>query len=247
MTEKQTLLEAIDIPQRIHQLIMLIEREQYIAELEQEIGERVRATIEKNQKEDYLREQIKVIQSELGEDEGSQEEQDLYKELLETTPIPEDARQRVAKDIARLARMPTGHPEGAVLRNYLDLLFELPWGKTDPERLNIARARRILNRDHYGLEKVKERILEYLAVRKLRMEIGQTTSKGPILCLVGPPGVGKPQLPARSPKLLEENISGCLWAAFAMKLKSGDIAGPISAPCPDVSLTRFDKLDEIIR
>lgn len=197
MTEKQTLLEAIDIPQRIHQLIMLIEREQYIAELEQEIGERVRATIEKNQKEYYLREQIKAIQSELGEDEGSQEEQDLYKELLETTPIPEDARQRVAKDIARLARMPTGHPEGAVLRNYLDLLFELPWGKTDPERLNIARARRILNRDHYGLEKVKERILEYLAVRKLRMEIGQTTSKGPILCLVGPPGVGKTSI-ARS-------------------------------------------------
>ena len=189
--EKQSLLEIIDTPQRIQQLIILIDREQYIAELEREIGEKVRATIEKNQKEYYLREQIKAIQSELGEAEGTQAEQDVYKRLLDEVPIPAEARSKVAKDVARLARMPAGYPEGAVLRNYLDLLFELPWGKSDPERLNIVRARKILDRDHYGLEKVKERILEYLAVRKLRLEIGETTSKGPILCLVGPPGVGK--------------------------------------------------------
>ncbi len=197
VAEKQELLEVTDIPQRIRQLIMLIDREQYIAELEKEIGEKVRATIEKNQKEYYLREQIKAIQTELGEQEGSQEEQDAYLKLLESTPIPAEAKPKIAKDITRLARMPAGYPEGSVLRNYMDLLFEMPWNKTDPERLDIVQARKVLDRDHYGLEKVKERILEYLAVRKLRMEAGETSFKGPILCLVGPPGVGKTSI-ARS-------------------------------------------------
>ena len=197
IAEKQMLLEEGDTPQRIRHLIMLIDREQYIAELEKEISDKVRATIEKNQKEYYLREQIKAIQTELGEAEGSQQEQDLYLKQLEATPLPADAKAKIAKDITRLARMPAGYPEGAVLRNYMDLLFEMPWGKVDPERLNISQARRILDRDHYGLEKVKERILEYLAVRKLRIEAGETASKGPILCLVGPPGVGKTSI-ARS-------------------------------------------------
>ncbi len=202
---------------------------------------------EKNLKEYYLREQIKVIQSELGEDEGSQEEQDLYKELLETTPIPEDARQRVAKDIAGWPECRPGIPKVlfcAII--WISCLSCL--GQDRSEAMYIARARRILNRDHYGLEKVKERILEYLAVRKLQMEIGQTTSKGPILCLVGPPGgIGKTSIARSVAEALGRKYTGCLWAAFAMKLKSGDIAGPISAPCPDVSLTRFDKPDEIIR
>lgn len=197
LIEKQTLLEATDTIKRIQQLIVLIEREQYIAELEKEINEKVRATIEKNQKDYFLREQIKAIQKELGEQEGTQEELDAYRQQLEKIPIAGDAKARIAKDINRLSRMPAGFPEGSVLRSYLDLLFEMPWGKMDRERLNIAAARRILNRDHYGLEKVKERILEYLAVRKLRYEAGETTFKGPILCLVGPPGVGKTSI-ARS-------------------------------------------------
>ncbi len=197
ISEKQSLLETAETTQRIRKLILLIDREQYIADLEREISDKVRATIEKNQKDYYLREQIKVIQSELGEAEGSKEEQETYSRQLENMPIPADAKARVAKDITRLARMPAGYPEGAVLRNYLDLLFEMPWGKTDSERLDIAAARKILDRDHYGLQKVKERILEYLAVRKLRMENGENTFKGPILCLVGPPGVGKTSI-ARS-------------------------------------------------
>ncbi len=188
---KQALLEAVDTIDRTSSLIELLAREQQIAELEKEISGKVRSTIDKSQKEYFLREQIKAIQTELGEGENALEEQDIYLNLLEKTPIPEDAKEKVAKDIRRLARMPAGYPEGGVLRNYLDLLFEMPWGKNDPERLNIVRARKILNRDHYGLDKVKERILEYLAVRKLRIEGGETGSKGPILCLVGPPGVGK--------------------------------------------------------
>ena len=195
--EKQALLELIDTPERIRQLITLIDREQYIAELEKEIGEKVRSTIEKSQKEYYLREQIKAIQTELGEQEGSQQEQDAYLRLLAKLPLSDEMKSKIAKDISRLVRMPSGYPEGSVLRSYMDLLFEMPWGKMDQERLNIAQARKILDRDHYGLEKVKERILEYLAVRKLRLEAGETSFKGPILCLVGPPGVGKTSI-ARS-------------------------------------------------
>ena len=197
LAEKQGLLETSDTPLRIRQLIILIEREQYIAELEKEISDKVRTTIEKNQKEYYLREQIKAIQTELGEAEGSQEEQDHYMKQLEMTPLPADAKAKISKEITRLARMPAGYPEGSVLRSYLDLLFEMPWGKIDQERLNISQARKVLDRDHYGLEKVKERILEYLAVRKMRMEAGEASFKGPILCLVGPPGVGKTSI-ARS-------------------------------------------------
>ena len=195
--EKQALLETIDTPDRIRRLIELIDREQYIAEIEKEIGEKVRSTIEKNQKEYYLREQIKAIQSELGEQEGSQQEQDHYLRQLEKLPLPKELKEKVKKDIVRLGRMPAGYPEGSVLRSYMDLLFEMPWGKSDKERLNITQARSILDRDHYGLLKVKERILEYLAVRKLRLEAGETSFKGPILCLVGPPGVGKTSI-ARS-------------------------------------------------
>ena len=195
--EKQALLELIDTPERIDRLIVLIDREQYIAELEKEISDKVRATIEKNQKEYYLREQIKAIQTELGEQEGSQQEQDTYLTQLARLPLSDELKKKIAKDINRMSRMPAGYPEGSVLRNYLDLLFEMPWGKMDQESLNIVKARKILDRDHYGLEKVKERILEYLAVRKLRMEAGEISFKGPILCLVGPPGVGKTSI-ARS-------------------------------------------------
>ncbi len=195
--EKQQVLEAVATESRIELLIGLIEREQYIAELEKTINDKVRVTIEKNQKDYFLREQMKAIQKELGDHEGSQEEQDHYLELLEKSGIPDDARPKITKEIARLGRMPSGYPEGGVLRNYLDLLFEMPWGHVDTERLKIAQARRVLNRDHYGLEKVKERILEYLAVRRMRLDAGETTSKGPILCLVGPPGVGKTSI-ARS-------------------------------------------------
>lgn len=197
LSEKQHLLEIFDVAQRINTLIDILTREQSIAELEREIGEKVRSTIEKNQKEYYLREQIKVIQSELGDNEGSQEEQDRYLDLLQQTDMPKEYKGKVAKEISRLSRMQSGNPEGSVLRTYLDLLFEMPWGKVDPERLDIPNARKVLDKDHYGLEKVKDRVLEYLAVRKLRLDAGVAANKGPILCLVGPPGVGKTSI-ARS-------------------------------------------------
>jgi len=196
-TEKQELLEAIDPIDRIQRLVLILGREKYIAELEHDIGEKVRQTVEKNQKEYFLREQMKVIQSELGEHESVQDEIAAFQEQLKNANIPEEARPRLEKEINRLSRMPAGYPEGAVIRNYLDLVFEMPWGGMDEEHLDIAEARKILDRDHYGLKQVKERILEYLAVRKLRLQNGETTTKGPILCLVGPPGTGKTSI-ARS-------------------------------------------------
>lgn len=196
-SEKQEMLEELEPIERISKLIVLLGREQYIAELEKDIGEKVRTTIEKNQKDYILREQMKVIQHELGEQENVQDEVHAYQDLLKQKNIPEDAKPRLEKEIVRMSRMPVGYPEAAVLRTYLDLVFEMPWGKTDEEHLDIARARKVLDRDHYGLKKVKERILEYLAVRKLRIEAGQSGSKGPILCLVGPPGTGKTSI-ARS-------------------------------------------------
>ena len=196
-SEKQELLEAFDPIERIRRLVLLLGREKYIAELERDIGEKVRQTVEKNQKDYFLREQMKVIQSELGEQESVQDEIEGYLKQLKETNIPDEARPRLEKEINRLSRMPTGYPEGAVVRNYLDMIFEMPWGKVDEEHLDITEARKILDRDHYGLKQVKERILEYLAVRKLRLLSGEKGSKGPILCLVGPPGTGKTSI-ARS-------------------------------------------------
>ncbi|NLN46367.1 MAG: endopeptidase La [Clostridiaceae bacterium] len=190
-TDKQSVLDAIDPLERAERVLEMLAHENGIATIEKEIGEKVRASIEKGQKEYYLREQLRVIQSELGEREGSQEEVDALLKLLEKAAIPDEYKSKVEKEIHRLAKLPAAYPEGSVLRTYLDTVFELPWGKTDGERLSIPNARRVLDRDHYGLQKVKERVLEYLAVRKLRTESGDPSMKGPILCFVGPPGVGK--------------------------------------------------------
>ena len=188
---KQYLLEERFPQQRARELIIILQREKLIHELEKDIENKVRFNIDKSQRDYFLREQMKTIQSELGEQENSQQEQENWKKQIDESNIPEEYKEKIRKEIARLIRMPAGFPEASVLRSWVELIFELPWGKTDKEKLNLQRARRILNKDHYGLEKVKERILEYLAVRKLRSDKGETSNKGPILCLVGPPGVGK--------------------------------------------------------
>jgi len=191
LPQRQELLEALDPLVRIPLLIEALEREARIAEMEKEIGDKVRKRVEKGQKEYFLREQMKVIQEELGDKDGSGADLEAYVEQLEKCPMSEDSKKRLSKEIDRLKRLPPGYPEGSVIRSYLDLVFELPWGKVSDERLDIPAARAVLERDHYGLEKVKERILEYLAVRRLRELKGESGVKGPILCLVGPPGVGK--------------------------------------------------------
>jgi len=190
--DKQEILETIDVRERLEKLLDILNNEREVLELERKISQRVKKQMEKTQKEYYLREQMKAIQKELGEKEGRAGEVEELRNQLEKTEVPEKVREKIEKEIDRLEKMPAASAEGSVIRNYIDWLLSLPWGKLTEDDLDIARAEEILNEDHYGLEKPKERVLEYLAVQKLVKKL-----KGPILCLVGPPGVGKTSI-ARS-------------------------------------------------
>ncbi len=187
--DKQLVLEAINVEQRLEQLTELIMREIEILELERRIGLRVRKQMEKAQKEYYLREQMKAIQKELGEKDERQVEAEDYKEKVAKAKFPKEVEQKAFKEIERLEKMPPSSAEGTVVRTYLDWLLALPWSKATRDKIDLNKAEEILNADHYGLEKVKERVLEFLAIRKLTPKL-----KSPILCFVGPPGVGKTSL-----------------------------------------------------
>jgi len=190
--DKQALLEAIAPDERLEKLCSILMKELEIIEMERRIHLRVRKQMEKTQKEYYLREQMKAIQRELGEKDERTAEADELRGRLKELELPDEVRQRALKEIDRLEKMPPLVAEAVVVRNYLDWLLSLPWGVFTDDHLDLEAAEKILNEDHYGLDKVKERILDFLAVRKLTAEL-----KGPILCLVGPPGVGKTSL-ARS-------------------------------------------------
>jgi ATP-dependent Lon protease len=190
--DKQEILETVDVRARLEKLLDILHNEREVLELERKISQRVKKQMEKTQKEYYLREQMKAIQKELGEKEGRAGEVDELRSQLESAEVPEKVREKIEKEIDRLEKMPAASAEGGVIRNYIDWLLSLPWSKETNEDLDIVRAEEILNEDHYGLEKPKERVLEYLAVQKLVKKL-----KGPILCLVGPPGVGKTSI-ARS-------------------------------------------------
>ena len=187
--EKEELLELADVKERMHKLYAFLCKEQEIAELEKNIAQEVRKQIEKNQREYYLREQIKVINKELGDGDERQAEVDEYKKQMEGRDLPPEVTEKLNKELDRLFKMPPMMAESGVIRNYVETLLALPWGIYGKDNFDLKKAEKILNKDHYGLEKVKERILEYLAVRALTK-----SGKGPILCLVGPPGVGKTSL-----------------------------------------------------
>ena len=187
--EKEELLELADVKERMHKLHTFLCKELEIAELEKNITQEVRKQIEKNQREYYLREQIKVINKELGEGDERQAEVDEYKKQMEGRDLPPEVADKINKEIDRLYKMPPMMAESGVIRNYVETLLALPWGIYGKDNFDLKHAEKVLNKDHYGLEKVKERILEYLAVRALTK-----SGKGPILCLVGPPGVGKTSL-----------------------------------------------------
>ena len=185
----QELLEATDIIKRLEKMLSLLQDEIEVLKIEQDINKRVKKKVEKNQKEYYLREKMKVIQDELDEDKSSTDEIEGYYEKLEEAELPENVAEKVEEEIEKLDRTPNMSPEATVIRNYLDCILDLPWNKEKDEEIDIKNSEEILEADHYGLKDVKERILEYLAVRKMA-----PAKKSPILCLVGAPGVGKTSL-----------------------------------------------------
>lgn len=187
--DKQQILESISVKDRLNHLIVILTKEHDLLELESKIQSDAQAVINKGQREYFLREQLKAIQKELGESDDLLLEVDEMREQLENAEMPEKAREAAEKELNRLSKMHSSSPESTVSRNYLDWLINLPWNTSTEDNLDIAHAKEILDEDHYNLEKVKDRILEYLAVRMLKQDM-----KGPILCFVGPPGVGKTSL-----------------------------------------------------
>lgn len=186
LEEKQTLLEEFDLLERLAKLLQIVHHEINILKIEREISQKVKRKIDDNQRGFYLREQLKVIHEELGDCESIDAETQGYKDKIEDLNIPEEVSKKMLKEIDRLSKMQSSSPEASVIRNYLDMLLEMPWGIKDEENKDMALAAEILKNSHYGLDKVKERITEFLAVRKL-----SNGKKSPVICLVGPPGVGK--------------------------------------------------------
>ncbi|MCL2503253.1 MAG: endopeptidase La [Coriobacteriia bacterium] len=184
--EKQQILEAIEPAARLEQTALFLRQELEILELGSKIQSRVKEQMTKSQREYFLREQLKAIQQELGQFDEVQAEIDEYTEKIKAASMPEDVEKKALKELGRLEKMPAASAETGVIRTYLDWLVGLPWNIESEEKLDLVAAQEILDEDHYGLEKVKERVLEYLAVHKLT-----DTMRGPILCFVGPPGVGK--------------------------------------------------------
>ncbi|MED1567372.1 endopeptidase La [Bacillus paramycoides] len=190
--QKQEILEIVSVKERLHTLISIIQDEQELLSLEKKIGQKVKRSMERTQKEYFLREQMKAIQTELGDKEGKGGEVEELREKIEQAGMPEETTKAALKELDRYEKLPASSAESGVIRNYIDWLLALPWTEATEDLIDLAHSEEILNKDHYGLEKVKERVLEYLAVQKLTNSL-----KGPILCLVGPPGVGKTSL-ARS-------------------------------------------------
>mgnify|MGYP001432774448 CR=1 FL=1 len=189
LKDKQELLEMENVKERLNHLLDLISNEKKVLDLERKIGKRVKSSMEKTQKEYYLREQLKAIQKELGEHDGKTGEVAELRKKIEERNMPERVVKVAMKELDRFEKVPQSSAESSVIRNYLEWLISLPWSEKTTDTIEIQRAKEILDKDHYGLNKVKERILEYLAVQKLTNSI-----RGPILCLVGPPGVGKTSL-----------------------------------------------------
>ncbi len=201
IVQKQELLETISVRERLLQIIEILNNEKEVLGLEKKIGQRVKKSMERTQKEYYLREQMKAIQKELGDKEGKEGEIESLKKRIEDAEMPESVEAKAYKELERYEKMPATAAESSVIRNYLEWLITVPWKKETTDILDIVRTEAVLDEDHYGLEKVKERVLEYLAVQQLTQQL-----KGPILCLAGPPGVGKTSLARSIARSLERKF-----------------------------------------
>ena len=199
--DKQVILEELRPMMRLEKVNELLTREIGIMSLEQEIEGKIRQHVGAVQRDHILREQLQVIRRELGETDEDSEIED-YRQKIQALHLEEEVEEKLMKELGRLSKQPFGSAEASVIRNYLDVCLEMPWNVTTKERANVAAARKILDRDHYGLEKVKERILEFIAVKQLN-----PPAKGQILCLVGPPGVGKTSIAISVANALNRKLS----------------------------------------
>ena len=200
--DKQTILNESSLLRRLEKLLMLLRQECQVLEIERDLDDKVNASLDKGQREYYLREQMHIISEELGDSEDTRAEADTYRQKIAALKLDDESTEKLLKECDRLARMQSNSAESGVIRSYLDTCLGLPWHITTEDDLDQAHARRVLDREHYGLQKVKERILELLAVRKLNTEV-----KGQIVCLVGPPGVGKTSI--------AHSIADCMGRKFA--------------------------------
>lgn len=189
VTERQELLETTNAKTRLERLAAILQRENELFQIEKRVRERVRDQMERGQREYFLQEQLKVIQQELGAREEGGDEFTELRQMIEAAHMPKEVQEKALRELGRYERMPPLSPESGVIRTYLEWLCDMPWDKRTKDVIDIDRAKKVLDEDHYGLDKVKDRILEFLAVRKL-----SKSTKGPVLCLVGPPGVGKTSL-----------------------------------------------------
>ncbi|PYZ97310.1 endopeptidase La [Alteribacter lacisalsi] len=201
IVQKQDILETHSPEERLNKILRILSNEKEVLGLEKKIGQRVKKSMEKTQKEYYLREQMKAIQKELGDKEGKEGEIAELKDKIAKAQMPEAIEEKAYKELGRYEKMPASSAESSVIRNYIEWLALIPWHKETKDLLDIHRSEEILDEDHYGLEKVKERVLEYLAVQELTNEL-----KGPILCLAGPPGVGKTSLARSIARSLDRNF-----------------------------------------
>ena len=200
--DKQAILEELRPLRRLERLCHALKREVEILQLEQDMQSKVRDQLTRNQRDYVLREQLKAIQSELGEGDSGDSELGEYRQKIKKARLPQEVSEKLNKEVDRLAKQPFGSAEATVIRNYLDICLELPWSKKTRERVNVESARRVLDADHYGLTKVKERILEFLAVKQLAPDL-----KGQIICLVGPPGVGKTSIAMSVARALNRKLA----------------------------------------
>lgn len=252
--QKQCILDELHPVRRIVRLNEILNDEIQVMTLEREISQKAQEQMDENQRAYMLREQMRAIASELGEEDNPQEESDELRAKIEALQLPQVAREKLLKECDRFAKMPYGSHEGSVMRVYLETCIELPWNTASPERLDLARAEKILNRDHYGMQKVKERFLETLAVRKLSDQ-----ATGQIICLVGPPGVGKTSIAksiaeATGRKYVRVSLGGVRDEADIMghrKTYVGSMPGRIMAAVkqagtnnPLILLDEIDKLGQ---
>ena len=242
LADKQDILATFDLQTRLDRVLTLLNRRIEVLKVSRQIDEKTREAFDERQKEAVLRERMHQIQKELGESDGSKSELEDLKQSIKDANMPEEALEQAQRELNRLLRMPEQAAEYSMTRTYLEWLLAMPWSKLDPEQVDIEAARKILDEDHFGLAKIKRRILEFLAVRKLNPE-----GRSPILCFVGPPGVGKTSLGQSIAKAIGLKFGRVSLGGVHDEPRFAVTAALISAPCRAISCRPCAKRDAVTR